>query len=389
MEGLVAQSQQPNQARIKLRTDESTAQNYRALDNSFLQRYTEALQVSQGSEARVISPAYPPEFKSKPRKSIVGSLAVFVGLGLGFGLAFFRELMDRAFRTGTHINDVVGAECVAMVPRLTATKTTTLARLKQDPADAVLRHVWCRSDAIQTIINLPLSQFAEAIRSIKLTTDLETSSKSAKVIGLISAVPGEGKSTMAMNLALAFAKVERVLLVDADMRRPSIASKLNLDLNTPGLPQLLASTANLNKCITFRDDLNLEILKTGEVPQDPLELLSPAVLSKLMNTLRKTYDRIIVDSPPMLPVSDAAVLSAHADSIVYVVKFDSTKTRQINAGLDRLHRHHGKRAGILLNKVNLRKAESYGDISYGDYYVQTESSSEKEHRVKHATAASL
>jgi capsular exopolysaccharide synthesis family protein len=178
-------------------------------------------------------------------------------------------------------------------------------------------------------------------------------------------------------------------LVDADMRRPSIASKLNLDLNTPGLPQLLASTANLNKCITFRDDLNLEILKTGEVPQDPLELLSPAVLSKLMNTLRKTYDRIIVDSPPMLPVSDAAVLSAHADSIVYVVKFDSTKTRQINAGLDRLHRHHGKRAGILLNKVNLRKAESYGDISYGDYYVQTESSSEKEHRVKHATAASL
>jgi capsular exopolysaccharide synthesis family protein len=194
-----------------------------------------------------------------------------------------------------------------------------------------------------------------------------------------------------MNLALAFAKVERVLLVDADMRRPSIARELNLDRSTPGLPELLASKANLNKCISFHDDYNLEILKTGTIPPDPLELLAPVRFSRIMKTLRTTYDRIIIDCPPLLPVSDAAVLSTHADSIVYVVKFDSTGTQQIKSGLQKLPRNHASLAGIVLNQVDSRKAESYGDhgYSYGGYYEYTEADAKKERRTRHATAASL
>jgi capsular exopolysaccharide synthesis family protein len=342
----------------------------RQLYELFYSRMRETAQTGdlQSVNARVVQAAAVPSLPIKPQKKTAVMMALAFSLAVGIAAAFLLEQLADTIRSTSDVEKMFDLPLLAAVPVLGRRATRRAATALFDNEER---------------------RFGEAIRTLRTSLSLSDLDDPAKVILVTSSIVGEGKSTMAMNLALAFAKVERVLLVDADMRRPSIASKLNLDLNTPGLPQLLASTANLNKCITFRDDLNLEILKTGEVPQDPLELLSPAVLSKLMNTLRKTYDRIIVDSPPMLPVSDAAVLSAHADSIVYVVKFDSTKTRQINAGLDRLHRHHGKRAGILLNKVNLRKAESYGDISYGDYYVQTESSSEKEHRVKHATAASL
>jgi capsular exopolysaccharide synthesis family protein len=210
-----------------------------------------------------------------------------------------------------------------------------------------------------------------------------------KVMLITSSIVGEGKSTVAMNLALAFAKVERVLLIDGDMRRPSVARELNLDRSTPGLPELLAGKANLNKCIAFRDDFNLEILKTGTVPLDPLELLAPLRFSKIMNTLRATYDRIIIDSPPLLPVSDAAILSTHADSIVYVVKFDSTGTKQIKAALQKLPRRHPPLAGVVLNQVDNRKAESHGDYSYEGYYEEIATDAKNERRTRHATAASL
>ena len=232
-------------------------------------------------------------------------------------------------------------------------------------------------------------EFGEAIRSIRTGLSLADLDDPAKVILVTSSIVEEGKSTVAMNLALAFAKVERVLLIDADMRRPSVERELHLDSNTPGLPELLASKAHLNKSITFRDDFNLEILKTGTIPPDPLELLSPVRFSRIMKTLRATYDRIIIDSPPVLPVSDPAILSTHADSIVYVVKFDSTSIQQIKAGLQQLRRHHAPLAGIVLNQVDTRKAEKYGDHDYGGYYEYTEADAKKERRTRHATAASL
>ena len=118
-------------------------------------------------------------------------------------------------------------------------------------------------------------------------------------------------------------------------------------------------------------------------------MLAPLRFSKIMATLRATYDRIIIDSPPLLPVTDAAVLSTHADCIVYVAKFDSTGTKQIKAGLQKLPSHHAPVAGVVLNQVDIRKAESYGDHSYAGYYEYTEADAKKERRARHATAASL
>jgi len=342
----------------------------RQLYELFYSRMRETAQTGdlESVNARVVQAAVVPTVPISPRKKAAVMMALAFSLAAGIGAAFLLEQLSNTIRSSSDVEEKLGLPLLGSVPMLgsKASKRAATALFAEQE-----------------------KRFGEAIRTIRTGLSLSDLDNPHKVILVTSSIVDEGKSTVAMNLALAFAKVERVLLVDADMRRPSIARELKLERSTPGLPELLANKANLNKCITFRDDYNLEILKTGMIPPDPLELLSPGSLSRVMNTLRKTYDRIIIDSPPVLPLSDAAVLSTHADSIVYVVKFDSTSTQQIKAGLQQLRRHHARVAGIALNQVDVRKAEKYGDLSYGDYYEYSEADARKERRTRHATAASL
>jgi len=342
----------------------------RQLYELFYSRMRETAQTGdlKSVNARVVQAAIVPRVPIKPRKKNIVMMALAFSLAAGIGAAFLLEQLTNTIRSASDIEEKIGLHLLGSVPMLGK-------RVRDRAATALF---------VQQE-----KEFGEAIRSIRTGLTLSDLDDPPKVILVTSSIVEEGKSTVAINLALAFAKVERVLLVDADMRRPSIARELNLDRNTPGLPELLASKAHLNKTITFRDDYNLEILKTGTIPPDPLELLSPGSFSRIMKTLRSTYDRIIIDSPPVLPVSDPVILSTHADSIVYVVKYDSTSIKQIKAGLQQLQRHHAPLAGIVLNKVDVRKAEKYGDLSYGDYYEYTEADARKERRTRHATAASL
>ncbi|MDH3751429.1 MAG: polysaccharide biosynthesis tyrosine autokinase, partial [Gammaproteobacteria bacterium] len=342
----------------------------RQLYELFYSRMRETAQTGDldSVNARIVQAAVVPTVPIRPQKKAAVMMAFAFSLAAGIAAAFLLEQLSNTIRSSSEVEDKIGLPLLGSVPMLSS-------RASKQAATAVLAE--------------HEKGFGEAIRTIRTGLSLSDLDDPNKVILVTSSIVGEGKSTVAMNLALAFAKVERVLLLDGDMRRPSIARELNLDRSTPGLPELLASKANLNKCITFRDDFNLEILKTGTVPLDPLEMLAPLRFSKIMNTLRTTYDRIIIDSPPLLHVSDAAVLSTHADSIVYVVKFDSTSTQQVKAGLQKLPRHHVPIAGIVLNQVDSRKAESYGDHSYDGYYEDTEAGAKKERRIRHATAASL
>jgi len=342
----------------------------RQLYELFYSRMRETAQTGdlESVNARIVQAAVVPTVSIKPRKKVAVMMAFALSLAAGIAVAFLLEQLSKTIRSLSEVEDKIGLRVLGSVPKLSS-------RASKQAATAVLVEQG--------------QGFSEAIRTIRTGLSLLDLDDPNKVILVTSSIGGEGKSTVAMNLALSFAKVERVLLFDGDMRRPSIARELNLDRSTPGLPELLASKANLNKCITFRDDFNLEILKTGTVPPDPLELLLQGRFSKIMKTLRKTYDRIIIDSPPLLPVSDAAVLSTHADSIVYVVKFDSTGTKQIKAALQKLPRHHVPFASIVLNQVNSGKAESHGDYGYDGYYGDTEADAEKERRIRHATAASL
>ncbi len=159
------------------------------------------------------------------------------------------------------------------------------------------------------------------------------------------------------------------------MRRPSIARALNLPSDGPGLSELLAERAELADCISRGEKDQVDVLLHGFVPPDPLQLLSSRHLVNALMVLRRNYDRIIIDTPPLLPVSDALVLSKHADAVIFVVQSDATSIRRINQGLELLTRISARVTGIVINQLDTRKAAKYGDYGYGGYFESYESSS--------------
>jgi capsular exopolysaccharide synthesis family protein len=211
-------------------------------------------------------------------------------------------------------------------------------------------------------------EFNEAICTVRTAVSLDNLDHPHKVIVIASSIGGEGKSTVALNLAHAFAQPEKVLLLNADMRRPTIDRELNLPRDMPGLSELLAKKAQLTECIFPGENDQVDVLPHGFIPPDPLQLLSSHRLVTALEVLRRHYDRIIVDTPPILPVSDALVLAKHADAVVFVAKCDATSVRQINQALDLLRRVEARVTGVVINQLDIRKAAKYSDYGYGGYY---------------------
>ncbi|TLZ12604.1 MAG: CpsD/CapB family tyrosine-protein kinase, partial [Gammaproteobacteria bacterium] len=183
-----------------------------------------------------------------------------------------------------------------------------------------------------------------------------------------SSIGSEGKSIFALNLAVAFGRAEKTLLLDGDLRRPAVGRMLGLPRDAPGLSELLASSARLPECVIGTGVKDLDAISTGFIPPDPLQILSSARMSSALKVLGHTYSRIIIDCAPILPVSDAAVLSKYADCVLYVVKSDATKVPQIKNGLGLLERVNAPILGIVLTQFDVRKAEKYGNYDYGSYY---------------------
>src|ERR1019366_7356529 len=167
-------------------------------------------------------------------------------------------------------------------------------------------------------------RFAEAMRTIRTAISLDNLDQPHKIILVTSAVGGEGKSIVALNLGVAFARGERTLLIDADMRRPSVGKMLGLPRDAPGLSELLIDNARLAECVIGTGVKDLDVILTGFIPPDPLHLLSSSRMTNALKVLAHRYSRIVIDGPPIVPVSDAALLSKHANCVLYVVKSDAT-----------------------------------------------------------------
>ena len=345
----------------------------RQLYELFYSRMRETAQTGdlESVNARVVEAAIVPRYPIKPNKKLAIILAFGLSLLTGIGAAFLLEQLNNTVRSAADVDDKLGLPLLGMVPLLGRK---------------------ARNNAALALFDNTQNRFGEAIRTIRTGISLSSLDNPHKIILVTSSVGAEGKSTVAMNLALAFAQVERVLLLDTDMRHPSVAHKLNLDRSQPGLTELLAHQAPIKDCITTVEEYNLDVLKTGLIPPDPLVLLSSGALSKLIMVLRDRYDRVIIDSPPILPVSDAAVLSTHADSLVYVIKSDTTSIQQIKNGLGQLQRFNAPITGVVLNQLDVRKAEGYSDYGYyGEYdeLVESDGGRHKSTRKLRAKAASL
>lgn len=316
----------------------------RQLYELFYNRMSETAQTGDlnSANARVVQAAVVPSYPFKPGKKRAVIVAFVLSLLAGIIAALLLDQLNNTIRSSADVEDKLGLPLLGMLPLLTGK---------------------ARNKAEQALLNDADKSFGEAIRTIRTGISLSSLDNPHKIILVTSSVGLEGKSTVAMNLALAYAQTERVLLVDADMRRPSVARNLNLDRSQPGLSELLALQESIDDCVTYLEEYKLHVLKAGLIPPDPLQLLSSNAVPNLIKFLRDSYDRVIIDSPPILPVSDSAVLATHADSLVYVIKSDATSTQQIRKGLSQLQRLNASITGVVVNQ--LRQAEHFTE--YGGY----------------------
>ncbi|MCA1453711.1 polysaccharide biosynthesis tyrosine autokinase [Bradyrhizobium sp. BRP22] len=366
----VEQSQSTNMAEITIRELESKAKSLRSLHDTFLQRYVGTAQQESFpiAQARIMYPAMPPQSKSKPKSTLVMALSLCGGLGLGLGLGLFREVMDRVFRTSAQIESILGLPCLSLVPALRAEKSLTSASWNSDH-DARQRRIFSGSTFHRTIIGKPLSRYAESIRAIKLAIDLNPSKASNQVIGITSALPNEGKTTIAASLAQLIAHSGKsVIVVDCDLRNPSLSASLAANA-TAGIVEVISHGRQIEETIWRDPKTNLAFLPA--VSRTPVlhtsEMLAADSMRKLFEQLRSTYDYVIVDLPPLSPLVDVRSTTTFIDCFVLVVEWGQTKVEVVKHALHTAQNIHDCLIGAVLNKTDIKAMTRY-DTHRSDYY---------------------
>jgi succinoglycan biosynthesis transport protein ExoP len=397
---LVARSQVTNRDRLGLTDLESTAKIYHSIYDNFLQRYMEAIQQQSFpiTEARVISAAAPPQVKSSPLSYVVLGSAGFIGLVLSFGAAIMREAVDRVFRTSRRVETVLHANCIAVLPMLadrskpTGRKTLSIRRAANSdqearPEKATLAAVSAPVGAtreasvlalnsatkasqkrpfMSEVVDEPLSAFAEAFRGIKVAADISGN----RVIGITSTLPGEGKSTIASNLAQLIAHGgNRVVLLDGDLRNPSLTRAMASDAKT-GLLEVINGQASLESGL-YTDEITglafLPVVREGHVLHTH-EIVASTAFRNLVENLRKAYDYVIIDFPPLVPVVDVRATTQIVDSYIYVVEWGKTRMNLVQDRLLGCPEIHERLLGVVLNKANVDVLERYESYYGKNYY---------------------
>lgn len=204
--------------------------------------------------------------------------------------------------------------------------------------------------------------FYEALRSTRSNIMLDNELSKQKVIAVTSISPNDGKTSLSIQLAASFAELEKVVLIDADLRFPSIGEALKHDINHPGLTNLIAKRSKLQECISKETRYEFDVLTAGFRAKNPLLYLSQPRLRKIIQYFKQNYDRVVLECPPVMSVSDAFVISKHVDSIYLVVDIEKTNKAQLVSTLEELQQANVKVGGILLNKA--KNAEQYYNNSY-------------------------
>jgi succinoglycan biosynthesis transport protein ExoP len=368
----VVQSRTTNSAELTIKELENRAKGLRSLSDMFQQRYIGSKQQETFpiSETRVIQPAAPPQSKSKPKSKMVMALGLIGGIGFGVMLGLFRELMDRVFRTAAQIESELGLSCLALVPKLVVPQSP-VRRVKSRPTDGDLgQRTVAKDSAIhRAVIDRPLSRFAEAIRSIKLAIDLNATKTSNQVIGLTSALPNEGKTTIAASLAQLIGHGGKsVIVVDCDLRNPSLSSSLAPNA-TAGIIEVTNGSRSIEETVWRDPTTNLAFLPA--VRRTDLlhssELLSTDSMHKLFDRLRASYDYVIVDLPPLTPLVDVRATTQLIDHFILVVEWGHTKIDVVKHALHTAPTIHDSLIGAVLNKTDIKAMARY-DSYLRDYY---------------------
>jgi succinoglycan biosynthesis transport protein ExoP len=353
-----------NQASVKLRELDRDAQANRDLFQSFLNRAKQTAEASlQIPDSRVVSAATVPISTSYPKRALMIGLGFFGMLGLSVALALGRDSFRSGFRHLLDVENALGLAPLATIPYVRSESAKhgakgTGPKLLQLPSPSAQVSIPLRRDTVASsrrlaslVLDDPDSVYSESVRSLYFALRRQAEGEPIGAIMLTSALPGEGKSTVAASLArVATESGERILLVDSDLRQPRIASILNLE-GEIGLPELLRSDADLNACVQFDPHSDLYVVGGyHRVPgREAFRLLSSKQMNRFLQLARTNFDFVVIDAPPLLPVADPRALIEHVDGIALVVASMKTPKDAVETALHECPELQEKLTGVVLN----------------------------------------
>lgn len=285
----------------------------------------------------VLREATPPEHLSSPNVPRNLAIGLALGIALGIVLAAIRDQSDTRIRSEEQVRrtfdlPILGA--MMMLPK------------KADPL---------------VVDSEPMGQRAESYRSLRSNLQFFGADQALQTISITSANPGEGKSTVAANLALAMGETdEKICLVEADLRKPRVLSYLGME-GAAGLTNVLIGEVALDDVLQEYAGRNLTVLGAGRLPPNPSELLGSQAMDVLLADLKTRFHRIIIDTPPLLPVTDGAVLASRVDGVVLVVGAELAELHDISRSAEILHRSHAHLLGLVLNRLKVRSGDRYAE----------------------------
>jgi polysaccharide biosynthesis transport protein len=335
---------------VRLRELERTAAVNKSLFEDFLQKakISDEQSTFRAREARVIMPAQKGG-QSFPDTRKILLAALFAGLGLGVGGAIAMEKLNAGFTTPRQVEDSLGVPVLASVRRMEESK---LLGKDGKAVPLVFYHV-----------HYPLSPFSEALRTLRSGIHMADVDRPPKVIQVTSSRPGEGKTTLAISLAIsaAFSGL-KVALVDADLRHPSATHFFKLE-REKGLVDLLIGATTSETVLRFQKDLKLMVIPAGSKSLNPTDVLGSERMKVLVSYLRETFDYVVLDTPPVGPVIDPVIVANLTDKTIFVVKWASTPRELVETSIQQVSTHK-RVAGVVLNSVNYDRARKYGGEHY-------------------------
>ena len=329
---------------------EREVENNRRIYENFLAKLMET-DVSvdyDASNIRIIDRAIAPNYPIKPRKSIIVVASIVMGLMIGILYALGKETLGQVFRTPDELESVLQISSLGVTPLVRKSK---IAPEKQYLADQ-------------------RSTFAEAINTIRTGVLFSNIDNPPQSILITSTYGSEGKTTLSINLAISMAQLGKTALIELDLRKPMIAKDLGL-AQKPGISEFLTGAEEQISLRRVEDNPNLDIIVSGSIPTNPIELLASNKFKEMLDTLKSKYDYIVIDSPPTLPVSDSCVLAKMCDFTIIAVKAEDTKLSSAKETISRLQKVNAKIGGCVLTQASPKKMSYYGEHYYQDKYYGT------------------
>lgn len=318
-------------------------------------------------DAEIVEPASAPSAPIRPNKKLNLILGLFTGIALGIGLAFFQEYLDSSVRSLEDVRGYLKLFPLGMVPFVQfnmAQKNGGAAKTEGEAAIARMRssrNFWLANDA-----NIPL-YVAEAYRIIRTNLAFGSIDSTLKILQVTSAVKGEGKTTTAANLAVSLALAgAKILIIDADLRRPALHRILDLEGVEEGLSDALTHEKSWQSLIVPTATPNLFLMSAGTIPPNPAELLSSRRMKALTDELAQHFDRVIIDSPPVISVADAAVIASRVDGTIFVSRAGFVPRHLCMQAKHAIESVNGRIVGCVLNSVHSAHQPYY----YYKYYHQ-------------------